>query len=100
MTLLEISWESIKQVVLFDKSSPLIFTNLLFWYFFAFVLLGYSLVHKQTAVRNGFLFLVSIYFYYKTSEWFFYLLLFSTVSDYFIGNAIFKSEVQLHRKLW
>ena len=100
MSLLEISWETIKPVIFFDKSSPLIFTNLLFWYFFAFVLLGYSLVHKHTAVRNGFLFLVSIYFYYKTSEWFFYLLLFSTVSDYFIGNAIHNSEKVIVRKLW
>lgn len=83
----------------FDPNNRLIFTGLLFWYFFAIVLIIYSFIHKRSALRNAFLFAASLFFYYKTSEWFFTLLLFSTVSDYLIGFGIDKAQGVV-RKLW
>ena len=55
---------------------PMIFTEYPFWIFFLVVLAGYSLFHKRLRIRSLFLFLVSIYFYYKTSGFFFSILLF------------------------
>ncbi|MGB0423622.1 MAG: MBOAT family O-acyltransferase [Flavobacteriales bacterium] len=83
----------------FNKEEPLIFTTVIFWYFFGAVLLVYSIIHKHAALRNAFLFLVSIFFYYKTSQWFFSLLLFSTISDYLIGFRIHAAQ-GVKRKLW
>ena len=61
----------------FSAKQPIIFTEVGFWVFFAIVLMVYQGVHRRLALRNAFLFLVSVYFYYKTSGTFFFLLLFS-----------------------
>jgi D-alanyl-lipoteichoic acid acyltransferase DltB (MBOAT superfamily) len=92
--------EQLKNIFLYNEESPLIFTELYFWVFFGVVLGGYSIIYKDRAVRNAFLFLVSLFFYYKTSGMFFTILLFSTASDYYIGKAIYSSKKILARKLW
>ena len=69
---------------------PMIFTEYPFWIFFLVVLAGYSLFHKRLRIRSLFLFLVSIYFYYKTSGFFFSILLFSTILDFVIGQILSK----------
>ncbi len=55
----------------FSAKQPIIFTEVAFWVFFAMVLVGYQLVHRKMALRNSYLFLISLYFYYKTSGSFF-----------------------------
>ncbi|WP_321375389.1 MBOAT family O-acyltransferase [uncultured Draconibacterium sp.] len=93
--------ELLRNIFLYDKTAPLIFTRFFFWAFFAFVLAGYSLVYKNKnrSVRAGYLFLVSLFFYYKSSGFFFFILLFSTLTDFFIGKGIYKSKSELIRKL-
>lgn len=78
---------------------PLLFTHLLFWLLFAGVLLVYQFIYQQITWRNTFLFLFSLYFYYLSSGWFFFLLIFSTLVDYFIGWGIFRSDNPARRKL-
>ena len=92
--------EILKDIFLFSSESPLIFTRLYFWVFFAIVLVVYSIIYKQRAVRSGYLFLVSLFFYYKTSGIFFLLLIFSTVADYSIGHAIFYSNRKWMKQLF
>lgn len=84
----------------YNESAPLLFTQLYFWVFFAIVLGLYSLLYKKNSLRNAFLFFVSLFFYYKTSGFFFTILLFSTCTDYFIGLKIYGSKVQNKKKLW
>lgn len=83
----------------YDSDSPLIFTDYVFWVFFAFVLLVYSFIYKKNYARNAFLFVASLYFYYKTSGFFFYILLFSTAVDFGIGHWIYKTPKKLHKQL-
>ncbi|MEZ5070596.1 MAG: MBOAT family O-acyltransferase [Bacteroidales bacterium] len=85
-----------RDIFLFDPDRPLIFTGLFFWIFYLVVLILYSVVYRERALRNAFLFLASLFFYWKTSGLFFLLLLFSTVSDYHLGNLIHRSR----RKGW
>ena len=59
----------------------------------------FTVIHKQYTLRNLFLFLVSIFFYYKTSGLFFLLLLFTITNEFFVAQAIYKSENKLKRKL-
>ncbi len=75
-------------IFLYNPDKPLIFTGLFFWAFYAVVLLIYSCIYRQRAVRNIFLFGASLFFYWKTSGLFFLILLFSTFSDYYLGNLI------------
>lgn len=93
--------ELLKNVFLYDKTAPLIFTRFFFWAFFAFVLAGYSLVYKNKnrSIRAGYLFVVSLFFYFKSSGFFFFILLFSTLTDFFIGKGIYKSKNKLTRQL-
>jgi len=83
----------------FSEDSPMIFTRFYFWGFFAVVFFVFSIIHKRITARNLFLFLVSVFFYYKTSGLYFTLLLFTICSDFLIGHALAKSTHLLQRRL-
>ena len=84
----------------YDPAHPLIFTRLFFWGFLLVVLTAYTVVHRWKGLRNAYLFLVSLFFYYKTSGLFVGILLFSTVSDFLIALAIARARPGLGKKLW
>lgn len=93
--------EVLRNIFLYHKDAPLIFTRFFFWAFFAVVLIGYSLVYnnKNRSLRAGFLFIASLFFYYKSSGFFFFILLFSTITDYYVGKWIYSSKNEVVRKL-
>ncbi len=91
--------EYLRQLFLFHENHPLIFTRLNFWVFFAVVLLAYSWLYRKNGLRNAYLFLVSVFFYYKTGGLFFVILLFSTVTDYYLGQLIYNQQHPLRKKL-
>ena len=84
----------------FSKKYPLDFTQMSFWIFFVIVYAGFALTYKRLFIRTLVLFLVSCFFYYKTSGLFVMLLLFSTVTDFYFGRQIDKSQDEGHRKLF
>lgn len=51
------------------------------------------------ALRNAYLFIMSLFFYYKSGGYFFTLLVFSTIVDFTIGQLIYKSKSELKQKL-
>ncbi len=76
----------------FDNSHPLLFTQFNFWAFFLLVFALFCLVASgrkwtpaRRVLRNGYLFVVSLFFYYKTSGLFVLLLVFSTFLGYLLG---------------
>lgn len=91
----------------FDDSHPLLFTQIHFWTFFFIAYIGFCLIvsigekrsrrrlqelptqlrlgKARRLWRNGYLFLVSLFFYYKTSGNYVALLIFSTIVGYFLG---------------
>jgi D-alanyl-lipoteichoic acid acyltransferase DltB (MBOAT superfamily) len=92
--------ENLKNIFTYNNTEPLIFTGFFFWGFFALVLLIYSLIHKKRGLRNAFLFIVSLFFYYKTSGLFVSILLFSTLSDFLIGKRIYYSKAKVSKQIW
>ena len=70
----------------FDQAHPLLFTQFYFWAFFALVFALFSLCHSKPLLRNGYLFAVSLFFYYKTSGVFLALLLFVIVYNFFAAK--------------
>ncbi len=84
--------EFLQGIFLYDEHSPLIFTKMFFWIFFAVVLFGYSFICNRPKLRSLYLFLASLFFYYKSSGFFFILLVVNIILNYFIGNAIHRSE--------
>lgn len=82
--------EYIRNIFLYRQDAPLLFTRLYFWVFLLVVIGIYSFIYKQKALRNLFLLAISLFFYYKTSGFFFLLLVFTTLSNYLLGLAIYR----------
>lgn len=93
-------WQRIVDLITYDPANPLIFSRFFFWGFYFIVLGFYSLVYPQRLLRNAYLFLVSLFFYYKSSGLSILILLFSTVSDFFIGKQIYQTKHPVLRKAW
>jgi alginate O-acetyltransferase complex protein AlgI len=90
----------IKNIFVFDQTNPLLFTGFSFWIFFAVTLLGYTFIYKKSVIRSAYLLLLSLFFYYKSSGYYFNLLIFSTIVDYYIGQAIYRNEKDAYRKIF
>ncbi len=88
------------EIFAFSEAFPLIFTQAAFWIFFGVVYLGFVLVYRETRIRTTYLFMVSLFFYYKTSGLFVLLLLFTTISNFLLGKAIFREKRTLVKKAW
>ena len=88
----------LKTIFLYNEKSPLLFTGLYFWLFFAFVLFGYSFIYNKSKVRSFYLFFISLFFYYKSSGFFFFILIFSTLIDFFLGKSIYLSSKKWVKK--
>ena len=90
----------IKHIFTYDPGNTFIFTTPGFWIFLLLVLAGYSLVYRRLKLRNIYLFLISLYFYFKTGGLFLFLLIFVTVVDYTCGLLIHRSEKKFSRKFF
>ena len=84
----------------YDPGKPFIFTSPAFWIFLLFVLAGYSLVYRKLVIRNVYLFLISLFFYFKTGGLFLFLLIFVTIVDYSCGLLIHQAGKKLTRKFY
>ena len=89
-----------EKIFSFDPNSPLLFTQFYFWAFLAVVFMIFTLIGSKRLLRNAFLFLVSVFFYFKTSGLSLLILLFVTVSDFLIAKRISKSKKEGVRKAW
>lgn len=78
----------------------MLFTRLYFWVFFTILLAIYSILYKKKALRNAYLFVMSLFFYYKSGGYFFTLLIFSTIADYTLGQLIYHSRKLLNKRIY
>jgi len=90
----------ISQLFKYNPDEPLIFSTPAFWLFFLLVLAGYSLIYKKLFIRNAYLFLVSLFFYYKSGGLFLFLLIFITLIDFTCGLLIHHSRTKFMRRLF
>ena len=88
----------LKSFLSFSENNPIIFTNMDFWIFFVIVYAVFTVIYKQYNIKNLFLFLVSVFFYYKTSGLFFGLLLFTITNEFLIARVIHQSKKEVLRK--
>lgn len=89
----------ILNIFTFNEKNPLNFVRIDFWIFFAITYALFSLIYKRIKVRNLFLLFASFYFYYKASGLFVLLLVFSTITDFYLGNYIYTQTDEKKRKL-
>jgi D-alanyl-lipoteichoic acid acyltransferase DltB (MBOAT superfamily) len=92
--------ERLIQLFSFDEAQPLIFTQLDFWIFFLIVLSIFSFIQKHKLTRSIFLFVVSLFFYFKTSGLLVLLLSASIILNYFLGRGLGKTSSKIHKKVF
>jgi alginate O-acetyltransferase complex protein AlgI len=90
----------ISDVFNYNPEKPFIFTTAAFWIFLLVVLAGYSLIYRKLVLRNTYLLLISLFFYFKTGGLFLFLLIFVTTVDYSCGLLINKAEGKAGRKFF
>jgi D-alanyl-lipoteichoic acid acyltransferase DltB (MBOAT superfamily) len=90
----------IQTVLRYDPSSPFIFSSPSFWVFFLFVLGGFLFVYRKMFLRNLYLFIVSLLFYYKSGGLFLILLILVTVIAFSCGLFINRSESKAGRRFF
>ncbi|MGA1976277.1 MAG: MBOAT family O-acyltransferase [Bacteroidales bacterium] len=84
----------------YHPDRPFIFTNPSFWLFFLVVMAGYSLTSNKVHVRNLYLLLISLFFYFKSGGLFLSLLVLVTVVDFTCGLLIYKARRKMFGKLF
>jgi D-alanyl-lipoteichoic acid acyltransferase DltB (MBOAT superfamily) len=90
----------IRAVLKYNPDEPMIFTTAAFWLFFLLLLAGYSIVYKKLLIRNIYLFVLSMFFYYKSGGLFLSLLLFVTLIDYTCGLLIHRSGSRFLKRVF
>ncbi len=88
----------LSELLSYDADSPLIFSSGLFLFMFAFFSLFYSFTARRVLLRIVYVTLFSLYFYYKSSGFYFLLLVSMATSDFLIGKAIYTAPTSARRK--
>lgn len=100
LSALNIDWERLCGVFVYDSQAPMIFSSGLFLWLFAAFMLVYLLLRRATTARLLFVTLFSYYFYYKSSGTYFFLLGLVTVCDFLIARMMAHTTAAGLRKAW
>lgn len=90
--------ESLDFVFNYQPDSALNFGHRLFPIFFAFVLLVLLFVRDKIFMRNAFLTMFSLFFYFKSGYIYVFLLVLSTIVDYHLGKKIYQTDNDKKKK--
>ncbi|PLW92119.1 MAG: hypothetical protein C0592_12410 [Marinilabiliales bacterium] len=80
------------QALTYNPANPLMYQSVTFFLLFGVFYLLYSVCFNSRPLRNGILLLFSLYFYYKLSGLFVFILIAMATSDYLIGHGMHRSK--------
>jgi len=90
----------LSRIFSYDPGKPFIFTTSAFWLFCLLVLAGYTILYRKHFLRNLYLLLASLFFYYKSGGLFLFLLVLVTVVDFVCGLLIYHSKRKSFKRLF
>lgn len=90
--------ERLHEIFSFLPMSSMTFNRLDFWLFFIFIMMVFSLLHKNQLMRSIFITIVSLFLYFKTSGLFVLLLGLSIVVNFGLGKLIYTRASDVSRK--
>lgn len=99
MNLSALNLDKLRDVLLFDAAQPLLFNTGLFLVLFVFFILIYRLLAAHPVAKKIFVILFSLYFYYKSSAEYCFVLLGVCVFDYALGSILGNATKQWERRL-
>jgi alginate O-acetyltransferase complex protein AlgI len=79
------NFEKLSELFLYQPEQPLLFNSGTFLLLFTLLLLFYSAIYRNPRSRIIYILLFSLYFYYKSSGWYLFILLGSVIVDYVIS---------------
>ncbi len=88
----------IPQLLQYDAQNPMIFSSGIFFVLFFLFFSLYALLYRCNTARILYVVAFSLFFYYKSSGWFFLLLIGTATSDFLIGKAM-AATPNKHRRL-
>lgn len=93
-----LSWENLKNILLFDPKNPLLFNTGLFLVLFVAFLGIYQLLRRYRRLKMIFVILFSLYFYYKSSAECCFILLGVCLGDYLLGRWLYGIKNNMGRR--
>ncbi|MBB6276313.1 MBOAT family O-acyltransferase [Porphyromonas circumdentaria] len=93
-----LDWGRVSDLLTYDSSSPMIFSSGLFFFAFLLFLPIYGLLRQNKFLRIVYVALFSLFFYYKSSGLYVFLLLFAATSDFIIGLMMEKEPHKNRRR--
>jgi len=88
----QIDLHKLAEEFVYNPKEPMIFSSGFFLFLFLGFIAIYSVVYKHNKLKNIYLTLFSIYFYYKSSGLYFILLLITAVVDYNLAKQISRTN--------
>lgn len=82
----------------YNTATPWDFLQESFWIAFGLLFLLFSITYQKIALRNFILLIFSLFFYYKSSGFYFWLLVFSTITDFYFAIWIEKTQKRFLKK--
>ncbi len=96
----QIDFHKLLEEFVYNPKEPMIFSSGFFLYLFLGFMAVYSLVYKHNKLKNIYLTLFSIFFYYKSSGLYFILLIITAIVDYNLAKQIARTEIKQRRTLF
>ncbi|MDE6782805.1 MAG: MBOAT family protein, partial [Paramuribaculum sp.] len=93
-----IDFDNIINILKYDEMNPLLFNTGLFLILFAAFLIIYQMLRRHRTIKFLFVIAFSLYFYYKSSAEYCFILLGVCLSDYFLGRLMGLTERKWKRK--
>ena len=93
MTIFErLDWPQLSEIFVYSTEKPLLFNSGLFLFLFLAFFGIYIILERNRHLRIIYTILFSLFFYYKSSGFYFWILIVSTFIDFSLGKLIYKSE--------
>lgn len=90
----------IEELLSYDPSSPMIFNSGQFLVLFILFIIIYAVTHKNRVGITLFVIAFSLLFYYKSSGWYLWILVFTTITDFSFALAIDQAKKKVYKKIW
>ena len=92
-------FHNIGELLRYEADKPMIFSSGLFWALFVIFIPIYSLLKNRLWQMIGFVAAFSVYFYYKSSGWFFVLLIATSLIDWMLSHLMMLVSRPWERKV-
>ena len=90
----------LRDIFLYDSSSPILFNSGTFFILFLFFITIYALIHKNRLSVSLFVIAFGYFFYYKSSGLYVILLALTAITDYSLAIAIDNAKQQKFKKIF